>query len=126
LLRGILPVLALVWATLTWHDCYLQGVPGAAPSMASVEHCQHRALLEVAGDFALDIPAGSLPSNCDDVVQFGSDLRPAMPELLAVQHGGFVPLRDAADAAPNGPRAARATTVPPDTPRSHRPARLLI
>lgn len=125
-LRGILPLLAMVWATVTWHDCYLEGMRGDAAATAAAEHCAHHQLLEVAAEFALDLPVDDAAPSCDEVADVGPDLRPAPPEMLSLRSFAFVPAPIDADPRTAGARAARATTVPPDRPLHQRPARLLI
>lgn len=125
-LRGILPLLALVWATATWHDCYLEGVRGSATSVAMHEHCAHQNLLDAAPAFALDPPIDDMAPGCDEAADVGPDLRPAPHALLSPRSFGFsaAPMNE----DPHGvwSRAARTTTVPPDRPLQQRPARLLV
>ena len=125
-LRGILPLLALVWATATWHDCYLAGMRVEAASTASSEPCAHHQLLEVAVEFALALPADDALPSCDEVADVAPDLRPAAHELLALRIAGFVPAPIDTDNPAAASHAARATGGPPDRPLQARPARLLI
>lgn len=124
-LRGILPLLALVWATATWHDCYLEGMRGEAAPVADAGHCDHQNLVDVATEFALDLPA-TAALHCDDIADVGPDLRPAPHEMLASRSFDFVATPLDADPRAVGARAARTTTVPPDRPLQQRPARLLV
>lgn len=125
-LRGILPLLALVWATATWHDCYLEGLRGDPAPVADAGHCDHQNLVDVATEFALDLPATDAVPGCDDIADVGPDLRPAPHEMLASR--SFDLLAAPIDADPRGvtARAARTATVPPDRPLQQRPARLLV
>lgn len=122
-LRGILPLLALVWAAATWHDCYLLGMRVESAAGASGEPCAHHQLLEVAAEFALVLPANDAAPSCDEVADVGPDLRPATHELLSLRSYGFVPAPIDAD---DPVAVAHATTVPPDRPLHQRPARLLV
>jgi hypothetical protein len=122
-LRGILPLLALVWATATWHDCYLEGMHGEATSAALSEHCAHQNLVDVPTEFALDLPADDAAPGCDEVADVGPDLRPAPHEMLSLRSFDFVPAPMDADPRGDG---ARAAAVPPDRPLQQRPARLLV
>lgn len=126
-LRGILPVLAFVWATATWHDCYLAGTGGTSPS-AGIEHCVHHphALLDVAAQSAPDVPADHVLPSCDEVAKTAPDLRHAFPDLIAVRVAAYWPARFDERAPPRAASAAIADVPPPDTPLNQRPARLLI
>lgn len=125
-LRGILPLLALIWATATWHDCYLEGMRGATAATAAAAHCAHHGLVDVAVQFALDLPVDDAAPSCAEVADVGPDLRPAPPEMLSLRSVAFVPAAIDADPLTAGARLARATSVPPDRPLLQRPARLLI
>ena len=125
-LRGILPLLALVWATATWHDCYLEGMNGGVPPVAAEGHCAHQNLVDVAMEFALDLPAPDAVPDCDDIADVGPDLRPAPHEMLTSRSFDFVPAPMDADPRGVGLLAARTATVPPDRPLQQRPARLLV
>ncbi len=125
MLRGILPLLALVWATATWHDCYLAG--GVVPSpVAGIEHCAHHALPDVAAEFALDMRADHGLPSCDQVAKTAPDLRPDVPDLTAVRVAVSWPARLDAHAPLRATSAANADAPAPDTPLHQRPARLLI
>jgi hypothetical protein len=125
-LRGILPVLALVWATLTWHDCYLGGMHGDGAANAAVEHCAHHQLLEIADEFALELPADDSAPSCDQVGKTAPELRPVSPDLFALRSTTFALVAGAEDDRRNGASPSRLATIPPDTPLHQRPARLLI
>ena len=129
LLRCVLPVLAIVWATLTWHDCYLYGMNAGEP-VAAVEHCEHQHVAAVDGSVTQgtasdDPPAGTLPS-CDDLGEASADSRASTLLLHAAISSFHASPMATSPALSYGPVARVTTQRPPDTPLHLRPARLLI
>jgi hypothetical protein len=125
-LRSILPLLAFGWAALSWHDFYLQGMRGNAGATAAAEHWEHHCLLEVAAEFALDLPADQVSPGSDEVARTAPEFRPAVPDLFAGRSAGPVSaLVDEYDLR-RVASASRSTFGPPETPLHQRPARLLI
>lgn len=125
-LRGILPLLAMVWATATWHDCYLEGLRGQRAAADVVEHCAHHPLPEVGTESAPDVRAPDHAPSCNEAAYVGPDLRSAPPELLTLRSFASIPLPAAAFDRPVGLPTSRIAGIPPDKPLQQRPARLLI
>ena len=76
LIRSLVPLLVLVWASLPLHRCYLaQAAAPAAPS-----HCHHQAPDD--GAAARHVPAAQMP--CSELGKAGPDVRPAMPDISGV------------------------------------------
>ena len=86
-LRAVLPLLALVWASLPLHHCNLAGAGGAETRPAAtmmtgpVAHAAHcHQVADPAGQ-----PAESSMS-CDDLGRAGPDLRPSLTiDVVLVQ-----------------------------------------
>lgn len=125
-LRGILPLLTLVWATVTWHDCYLDGMHAEGAATSAAGHCGHHQVIDVAIEFAFDLPVDDRAPSCDEVADVGPDLRPAPPEMLAARSFGFLPVPIAETDRSDRARAWRTTSPAPEMPLHQRPARLLI